>query len=29
MEMLLAGLAFVGLFTAWVIVPSKFLKKRD
>lgn len=29
MELLLGGLAFVGLFAMWVVVPSKLLKKRD
>ncbi len=29
MEVLLGGLAFVGLFALWVVVPSKLLKKRD
>jgi hypothetical protein len=29
MEPLLGGLAFIGLFAMWVVVPSKLLKKRD
>lgn len=29
MELLLGGLAFVGLFAMWVVLPSKLLKKRD
>jgi len=27
MEAIFAGLAFVGLFTAFVVLPKKFLRK--
>lgn len=29
MEALLGGIAFAGLFAAWVIVPSRLLKRRE
>ena len=29
MEIVLAGVAFVGMFTMWVILPKRFRKDRE